>query len=322
LIASARGRPEESLALIKRSLEIALENDVPSAAIRAYLNLANEMFERDRYEDAHELDLEGIALCRRLGWSGLEWFTKMHIAGYYWLNGSWDENLAMMRGAPTVDEEPAVRGGIEGIAWSSIQVAIHRGDPDEARRFFEVWDRYDDTADIQVLAVYRIVQALMAGLDGDGRRALEHASAAFDLRDSLSPRHGAIKSSYPIAVEAALAIGDLAAADALITTVESWKPGMICPFMRAQTDRFRARISPDHPDTETRFKTAAGLFRELGTPFFLACTLLEHGEWLTANDRGDDARPLLQEAGEIFGRLEAAPWLERTAAAQPDLAPA
>ena len=38
--------------MIRRSLEIALENDVPSAALRAYVNLANEMYERDRYDDA------------------------------------------------------------------------------------------------------------------------------------------------------------------------------------------------------------------------------------------------------------------------------
>lgn len=52
----------------------------------------------------------------------------------------------------------------------------------------------------------------------------------------------------------------------------------------------------------------------------IARTLLEHGEWLDANGRAEDARPLLHEAGEIFQRLQAAPWLERLAKLQPDLA--
>jgi hypothetical protein len=131
-----------------------------------------------------------------------------------------------------------------------------------------------------------------------------------------------VKSAFPIAVEAALAIGDLASAEALVSTVEGWKPGVTCPFMQAQALRFRARLAPDRPETEANFKAAAGLLRELGTPFFLACTLLEHGEWLTANGRTESARPLLHEAGEIFERLQATPWLERAAKHQPDLATA
>ena len=100
-------------------------------------------------------------------------------------------------------------------------------------------------------------------------------------------------------------------------------PGAVSPFMRAQAERFRARLdalrgSDDRVDQ--RFKTAAGLFREIGTPFYLACALLEHGEWLTANGRSDDARPLLDEAREIFERLRATPWLERVAKLEPDLA--
>jgi hypothetical protein len=62
---------------------------------------------------------------------------------------------------------------------------------------------------------------------------------------------------------------------------------------------------------EQGFKSAAGLFRELGMPFWLAVTLLEHGEWLAANGRAADAEPFLAEAREIFERLRARPWIER-----------
>ena len=43
----------------------------------------------------------------------------------------------------------------------------------------------------------------------------------------------------------------------------------------------------------------------------MAVTELEHGEWLVAQGRGDEAEQLLAEAREIFERLEAKPWLER-----------
>ena len=140
LIAASWGQPEESLALIKRSLEIALENDASGAAIRAYINLGNEMFERDRFEDAYPLDLEALALCRRIGWAGLEWFVQIHISSHRWLVGEWDELFAMMNDAPSAEEEPAVRSGIEGIAISAILAAANRGLIDDVKRFFDVWE--------------------------------------------------------------------------------------------------------------------------------------------------------------------------------------
>jgi len=59
------------------------------------------------------------------------------------------------------------------------------------------------------------------------------------------------------------------------------------------------------------FTAAASQLRALELPFHLAVVLLEHGEWLAARGRPDDAAPLLAEAREIFDRLEAAPWLAR-----------
>ncbi|HXY84488.1 MAG TPA: hypothetical protein VEH52_03320, partial [Gaiellaceae bacterium] len=56
---------------------------------------------------------------------------------------------------------------------------------------------------------------------------------------------------------------------------------------------------------------AIGTFREVSTPFELAVTLLEYGEWLIGESRADEAAPLVGEAVEIFARLEATPWLDR-----------
>ena len=53
------------------------------------------------------------------------------------------------------------------------------------------------------------------------------------------------------------------------------------------------------------------MLRELALPFPLAVTLLEQGEWLLTQDRGDEAQPLLAEARETFERLEATPWIAR-----------
>ena len=59
------------------------------------------------------------------------------------------------------------------------------------------------------------------------------------------------------------------------------------------------------------------MFREFGTPFWLAETLLERAEWLSSQGRGAEAKPALAEARAIFGRLDASPWLERASAVSP-----
>ena len=56
------------------------------------------------------------------------------------------------------------------------------------------------------------------------------------------------------------------------------------------------------------------LFRGLSLEFWLAVTLLEHGEQLTEQNGGAGAGRLIAEAREIFERLGATPWLERAAA--------
>jgi hypothetical protein len=53
-------------------------------------------------------------------------------------------------------------------------------------------------------------------------------------------------------------------------------------------------------------------------PFYVALTLLEQGEWLTAQARTHEAEPLLREAHDTFRRLEAKVWLERVIQSQPE----
>jgi hypothetical protein len=61
------------------------------------------------------------------------------------------------------------------------------------------------------------------------------------------------------------------------------------------------------------------MLRELGVPFWLAVTLLEHAEWLAKDGHVQRAEPLLAEAAQIFQRLDARSWLERLAASRANL---
>jgi hypothetical protein len=82
-------------------------------------------------------------------------------------------------------------------------------------------------------------------------------------------------------------------------------------MLTAHAARFRALLGTDAAIVEAGFRKAVEVFRNHQLVFWLAATQLEHGEWLIARGRADEAEPLLAEARETFERLEAAPWLDR-----------
>ena len=136
-------------------------------------------------------------------------------------------------------------------------------------------------------------------------------------RATMGVASEAIKEAFVVAMEAALELGDLDKAGELLAIVDGLPPGRSPQFLPAQSARFRAQLAArrgDPEETERLFKQAAGRFRELSVPFYLAVTELENAEWLLAQERPHDAASLLAEAAEIFERLAARPWLERLAA--------
>jgi hypothetical protein len=125
-----------------------------------------------------------------------------------------------------------------------------------------------------------------------------------------------VKFGVVEALESALELGETAKVDELVALIESLRPGERPPLLDAHAHRFRGRLTGD----DASFKAAETRFRELGMPFWLAVTELEHAESLGAQDRADEAEELLAEAREIFARLEATPWLQRAAGREPEKA--
>jgi hypothetical protein len=121
------------------------------------------------------------------------------------------------------------------------------------------------------------------------------------------------KQGLVLCVNAAAALGDFSRLEETFEGVRRLPPGRRSPTATSQLARYDAHVAAHAGDREPAdrgFRHAAELLREVGAQFLLAIVLLEHGELLAAESPGD-AEPLLTEAGEIFERLEAAPWLER-----------
>jgi tetratricopeptide (TPR) repeat protein len=130
--------------------------------------------------------------------------------------------------------------------------------------------------------------------EGDLLGAIEDGEAAIEAARPLGYGQQALKQAIVNAFEAAMALGDTAKARELSAELGEEPPGRRSPFLDAQALRFRGRLDGDRE----AYEESARILRELELPFWLAVTLLEQGEHL-------------DEAREIFERLQAAPWLER-----------
>jgi tetratricopeptide (TPR) repeat protein len=322
LILARRGRPEESLALLRHALELALENDLTESALRAYFNLAYLNAGRDRLDEAIELDEKGLELARRRGKRHWEQGFLGHLRADRLILGEWD-GLESPLADPS---EPW-----ENLPWQArldfshvvISVALARGRIDEAQQMYSLFPD-QPSAEVQERASHALGRALIARAQGRYAEALAAAEETLITDVPMGPEHPFFKHGFAEALEAALALGNLERAETLLGVVRGLAPVERVPLLEAQATRFAARLATirgESSSVDNDFKRSAALLREIGARFWLAVVLLEHGEWLAEARRGEEAEPLLDEAGEIFERLEAAPWVERLHGARAGGAP-
>ena len=302
LLAAFRGRPEYGLALIRHALEIALENDLARVALRAYVNLADRLDARDRWDEALAYQERGLALARRVGSRTSEW-RFLGEMGWALLNqGRWDEAAAV---AERIPDDAGVVGAGPGLVF---ELALRCGDLDSARAQMARLEETYDPGDAQDSVSYHLTRAELFNGDGRHGEALTAArQAVADLRGSgVLAAQG--KMAYIEALAAAHLLDDETTVRELLAELEGEPPGLLPPMLHAQVLRYRALLGEE---PEQRFKGAAALLREYSMVPLGALVDVDHAGWLVDAGRPEEARLLLDEAREVFERIGARPWLER-----------
>jgi class 3 adenylate cyclase/tetratricopeptide (TPR) repeat protein len=301
-------RPEESTALLKQTVAIARTHGLHEAEYNALFNLSDLSFKRDRYDDALVYLADALAIARRRGSRTGEWGVISETSYPLFMLGRWDEALE------TYGEVPGDRlldALTLSFLSSVLEVHVHRGEPAEAARVLSHFGSLRDSADLQNRTMVLAGDASVARAEGRYAEALRIGIEAYDISHSRGQDASqAIKQGFVEAMEACFALGDMTKATELLGSIQSVPPGLRPPYLSAQALRYRGRLAPSDERAGEHFAAAEARFRELGVVFWLAVTLLEHGE-LT----GESA--LLEEAREIFEELKAAPWLERLDALSP-----
>ena len=302
LVAGARGRWEYERALLEHAVRLALENDLPAPALRAYNNLCNILDERDRYADDIELAKRAIDLARKVGARSSEWRLAGELAQALLRTGAWDECEELLAGLP----EEARIGAAPIVA---CELAVRRGRLDDAREAAAAAEAMLDRSDVQDLSGVLGMRSLILNGEGDHAASL---AVTHELIDLLLGAGGAITAALKVAyvevLTAAHALGDEKALRDLLGRIEAIPRGTQPPTLVAHGQRCRALLG-DSPDQ--RFRSAAALLREYALVPDAALVQVDHAEWLVAQGRTEEAEPLLAEAREVFVRLDAVPWLER-----------
>lgn len=297
------GRVEEGTLLLEHALKVALDNDLAAAALRASNNLTAFLHDQDRYEEATALIGPAKDLARRVG--DREWELVYLASDVTFMThaGEWEDALTRIGEVlqmPSVSKFHLMR-----LMWALL-IYVHQGRLDEAREFFDALALSGRLEEVQVRAGVAWAESVLSMAEGDHDKALEAATRAMQSRDEMGI--AALKFSVAAQLEAAFAVNRVMAEE-LVEGFEHLQPGETTPFVAATAARFRAKLA--EPAGEEGFSTAAAIFRGLSMPFWLAVTLLEHGEALVAQSRSAEAEPLLVEARSIFERLGARPWLDR-----------
>jgi class 3 adenylate cyclase/tetratricopeptide (TPR) repeat protein len=310
LIAGEKGRVEYGFALLERALRLALDNDLPPAALRAYNNVGNVLDELDRYEEMIDLHERSLALARKVGARSHEWGLAAEYAFALLRTGQWDECADVLAALP---EEALPVGAATGVA---AELAVRRGRLADARALLAAEERTVDLSVAQARAGYRMIEAQVLNAEGEHTRALAAATEALDTL-GLIRISAHTKSSFVEALTAAHALADAEAVRGLLARIEAIPRGMLPPTLAAHSLRFRALLG-EEPDQ--RFRSASAMLREYRLVPEAALVQLDHAEWLLSQGRAAEAEPLRAEAREVFSRIGAAPWLERADALDPGLA--
>ena len=307
------GRHDETVTLLRRALEIAIQGDFAMAAFRAWNNLAVMLEFEDRYAEVVELITPMLEMARRNGDRANELAALLGQVAPFLALGRWDESLALVREVEAAEELAAMQ-------WASVRAAdvvpihLRRGEVETARRVFDVVNARADQHNDEIRARVGCVEVELLNAEGRHAEALSLANHLLAMVPALGLQDMGMKRSIAHGVEAALQLGDLAAAESMLAMVRTARPGLVTPSLRGHASRLGARMNAQRgtsDSVEAGFEAASAEFRDVDMPFELGVTLVELGEWLEGQGRHEDAAPCGIEALALFERLGARPWLER-----------
>ena len=312
----AAGRYEEGRLHFEGAVAVARRLGVTRVELRAEGNLADVLMTHD-LPGAEEHCLAGLAIARRSGAREDEAFAASNLIYVLTMAGRIDEAIRLA--SDLLKNGGDDRPGAGELHLRLSYVMALKGELEAAREHLSLCHGFSQSDDLQLRVMYEAGAATVSRAEGDHRRAFEAASRALDeaMRGNFDFSHETIRSAFPDAVDSAIALSDLAAAERLTAMFAALAPGAIPPFLRTQVARAEALLAASRGDDDAVEKDLMAVeekLRELGYPYWMALAQLDRAEFLSGRNRQDEAAALAGEAAMTFERLGTTPMLVRAQA--------
>jgi tetratricopeptide (TPR) repeat protein len=276
-------------------------------------NLSGGQLTRDPDEAATNARA-AIEHSRRIGNRRTVALATTNLAFALLLLGDWD-GAAQWLGEPTgVDDPPEIRGrpALRGC------LSALRGDIVGADEAIADLRRFSASENVQDQAFVSTTQALVCGGSRQPVEALAQARLALAKLDLLGLNCEHLVFAWPVANDAAKALGDREAMADLLSLFEAHPIGHLPPLLRAERALTKAHlaVTPGEAGSaivETEFAEAVAAFRRAGSPWHLGRALADYGGYLAACGQAEAAGAALDEAAAIAERLGARPLALRVA---------
>jgi tetratricopeptide (TPR) repeat protein len=295
------------------------------AARRAGVTRVEQMAEGNLADLLMTHDLPGaeahcqaaLALSRRSGARQNEAFAAGNLMYVLMSSGHFDE--ARQLATDLLHNGGDDRPGADELRMRLAQVMVLQGDLAGARENLESCRALLESDDFQMRTGWEVVDASVTMANGDYRHALKAARSPIDqaVRGTLFFAHESVRAGFPEAIDAAIALSDLAVAKELIEILATRSPGELPPFLRAQVARAKALVfiaAGGTSEVEELLDLAEATFRDLSYPYWTARSQLDRAEWLAGQGHQDAAAALASEASATFERLGTRPMLVRAQA--------
>jgi class 3 adenylate cyclase/predicted ATPase len=298
-----QGRLIEAVALGELALQLGLDGDLATHALRAYNNLAYYQVQAGEPAKAAELINDGLRLARERGDRAWERDLTSQLVSVRVYRGEWDQALAEGEALREHDEDSAERA-----AWQTRPLILAARD-DQVRlkqwlaRELPASEWYEQSQDDAV--------ARMAALYATGER-VESLELAREVWNGIRSTG---RASSDVAVYLTFLVDILLAHDgvaALATGLEVAEPPI--PALRGQFCWLRGLLhfeSAAHAEALAELESAVSELRPVENPYLLARALLDLGVCLGASGRADEAVAALNESRERYLSVGASPSVRR-----------
>jgi tetratricopeptide (TPR) repeat protein len=220
-IALSRGNREESLALYTHALKIALDHDIPTAALRAYNNVASLHASTDNWVDSLRMASEGLVLARRMGERLWEYMLIGEASVALFVTGGWDEALAMLE--PLSREATHGLSDLSNIVGASVLFDLYRGNLSACETRLDAVSFLAGYPDSQARSMYWASRAPVLHASGRLSEAVDAGRKGMDDQVSTVPSPW-IKQGFATATAAALEMGDRGTVEELLAWVDGCRP--------------------------------------------------------------------------------------------------